>query len=381
MKLSEKAKISPSATGRINSLAKQKRSSGTHVYNFAAGEPILPNHKSILQGASEAIENQYFPYPPVAGIPELRKIVVEWINKHHNTSFELEGTLVTCGGKFALLLAFEALLNPGDEVLLPAPYWVSFPDMVKLGGGIAKPVLGGTDLKVRPQDLQKHLTEKTKALIFNNACNPTGVVYTRKEIEEILAFAKAADLIVISDEVYSDVVYDGKFISCGSFPEYRDRVIVIQSCSKNLGMTGWRVGFAFGPADVINAMTALQSQSITGTSLISQLAAVAGFENFPEVNTYVKDTLRKRRDLFVETFEQVFKLPMEKPDSALYIFTSLESLGAEGTDCVKYCERMLEERNVAIVPGLAFGMEGYVRFAFGEPESEIQNGLIALGKK
>jgi aspartate aminotransferase len=360
-------KITPSATVTINTLALQKKRAGERIFSFAAADPVLPNHEAITKAALKATEKRYVPYPPIAGIPELRKAAAEW------ASYPVENTLVTCGGKYALFAAIQTLLEPGDEVLIPAPYWVSYPEIVRIFSGVPKIV--PAQWKVTPQDLQKHVTKKTKILILNSACNPTGVLYSREEIEKILAFCKQENLTIISDEVYSKMVYEGSFASCGDFPEHRDRVIIIQSCSKNFGMTGWRVGFAFAPKQILDVMTALQGQSTTGTCLVSQWAAVGALEQADAVVEYVKSAMRTRRDLFVKTYNELFPLKIESPPSAIYAWAPIAE-----KDSVKFCERAMQEANVAIVPGIAFGVEGYIRFAFSGVEEEIVGGLNALRK-
>lgn len=359
--------ILPSPTVAINTLALQKKRAGEHIFNFAAGDPILPNHESIVKSALRITEKRYVPYPPIAGIPELRKAAADWV------SYPVEQALVTCGGKYALFAALQTLLEPDDEVLIPAPYWPSYPEIVRLFSGVPKIVPG--QWKITPQDLQAHLTEKTKILIFNNACNPTGVLYSREEVREILAFSKRAGLMVLSDEVYSGLVYEGEFASCGDFPEYRDLVVIIQSCSKNFGMTGWRVGFAFGPKPLIDVMTALQGQCTTGTCFVSQWAAFGALEQASAVIAYVKGAMQSRRDLFVQTYNQLFPEKLASPPSSIYIWAPIAE-----KDSVAFCKRALQEANVAIVPGIAFGAEGYVRFAYSEVEQDIVHGLTALRK-
>lgn len=269
-----------------------------------------------------------------------------------------------------------------EEVLIPAPYWVSYPDIVKMAGGTPKilQTCAENGWKMTAQDLLQHVSKNSKMLIFNNACNPTGALYPRQEISDILAIAKKFGLIVISDEVYSGLVYEEPgFISCGSFPEHRERVLIVQSCSKNFGMTGWRVGFVLGPESVIKRLAILHSQSTTGVSVISQWAAVGALENAEEVNSYVKEAIRKRRDLFLSTYHALFPIPIEKIKSALYAFVPLDSMGMQKTtDSIAFCEQLIVSDNIALVPGTAFGVEGHVRFAFSGSEEDIYQALHVL---
>jgi len=374
--------FTPSATVSINGMAMKKRAIGERIFNFAAGDPVLDNHPKIIQKAIEHAERRKCPYPPVEGIPELRSLAAQWVNASCQTNYQKENVLVTCGGKFALFALIYSLLQENDEVLIPVPYWVSYPDIVRMGGG--KPTIVNTSVtngwKVTAKDLDKHASERSKILIFNNACNPTGALYTKGEISEILSAAKRLGLIVISDEVYSGLVYDGhRYISCGSFPEYQDRVIIVQSCSKNFAMAGWRVGFVLGAESIIKRLSILQTQSTTGTSVSSQWAAVGALEHAEEVNCYVREKMKQRRDLFVRTYNSLFPIQIEAIPSALYAFVSLPSMGVLHTaDSAAFCEQMIASHNIAMVPGAAFGAEGYVRFAYSESEEEIVQGLRAL---
>ena len=381
MKISKKAEVAPSLTVTINTIAAQKRRKGEDVYNLSVGDPILPCHEKILQRAQQGMDTRQVNYPVVAGIHELRKLLVEWMNANHRSDYGIENTIVSCGGKFILYAASQALLEDGDEVLIPAPYWVSYPEIVKLFGGVPR-ILPANPLngwKITGGDIRKNANARTRIILINNACNPTGVLYTREELSDILAACKEKDIIVISDEVYSNVVYDNNvFVSAASFPEYRDRLIIVQSFSKNFGMTGWRIGYAFAPPDFITIINNLQGQCTTGTSLVSQWAAIGAMENAPEVIAYVRNALDKRRGVFLETYQKLFGQTLERPQSAMYVFVPISHFGAKDNDSVKFSEMVMDKANVAIVPGVAFGVEGYVRFSFTETEETIIKGLHKL---
>lgn len=373
--------LNPSATVSINGLAMKKRSNGERVFNLAAGDPVLDNHPKIIQRAVGHAEKGQCPYPPVEGLPELRSLTADWVNASCGTYYQKENVMATCGGKFALFSLIYSLLEEGEEVLIPAPYWVSYPDIVKIAGGKPNIVNAspGNGWKITAKDLHLHATVRSKILIFNNACNPTGVLYEREEISAILTAAKRLGLIVISDEVYSGLVYDGSYISCGSFPEHKERIIIVQSCSKNFAMAGWRVGFVLGSESIIRRLSVLQSQSTTGTSVSSQWAAVGALEHADEVNRYVRERMKQRRDLFVQTYNSIFPIPIESVPSALYAFVPLTSMGInDASDSAAFCEQIIAADNIAMVPGSAFGAEGYVRFAFSETEEEIVQALHAL---
>ena len=369
-----------SATVAINSMALLKKERGEKIYNFAAGDPILPSHPKVVETVARTIDTQYVLYPPVAGLTELRRMASDWMNQQYGCSYKEENTIVTTGGKFAIFSAMQILLKEGDEVLIPAPYWVSYPQITQIFKG--RPIILPTDAKnqwkLTPDTLKLFLTSRSKILILNNAANPTGTLYNQTELEALLKVASEAGLFVISDEVYSEIVYDHhRFYSCGALA--RDRILVIQSCSKNFAMTGWRIGFAFGPKDLIQAMTALQGQSTTGPSIVSQWAALTALENRAEMTHWIRNVMQKRRDLFMDTFNQLFNCNLEKPHSSLYAFIPL-TIFQGVTSSAEFCTDLITKANIACVPGIAFGSEGYLRFAFSEREEVLQEGLIALRK-
>lgn len=375
------SKFFPSATVTLHGLAMQKRKNGERVYNFAAGDPVLNNHPAIIETAIRETQKQRSPYPPIEGIPELRQLAAEWMNRSCQTQFSKENVLVTSGGKFGLFALLYTLLQQDDEVLIPAPYWVSYPSLVTMANGVAKilPTRPESDWKLTAPDLLQHVSKKIKILILNNACNPTGTIYTKQEISDLLDAAEQAGLTVISDEVYSGLVYGkASFVSCGDFPRHQDRVIIVQSCSKNFGMPGWRVGFVMGTESIIKRLAVLHGQSTNGTALMSQWAAVGALENAVEVNAYVKNAMRKRRDIFMDIYNSLFSEQIVMPESALYAFVPITSMMEGNLNSVAFCEEVLRRGNIAIIPGVAFGVEGYVRFAFSETEEEIFHGLHAL---
>lgn len=366
-----------SATVAINTMAVLKKELGEKVYNFAAGDPILPSHPKVLQAVASMLDSGMVLYPPVAGLTELRKEATKWMNAEYGCSYTMENTLVTAGGKFVIFAALQLKLQEGDEVLIPAPYWVSYPQMTRLfkATPVILPTTSGDEWKLKPETLKNHLTPRSRILILNNPGNPTGNLYTKEELAALLEVARQAGLFVISDEVYSGMVYDErKFESCGALSE---DVLVVQSCSKNFAMTGWRIGFAFGPEKLIQAMTALQGQSTTGPSTVSQWAALAAFKNHREINSLVRQTMQQRRDLFIDTFNSLFQCHLEKPPAALYAFIPL-SIFCRSMTSDAFCTELMTKHNIACVPGTAFGQEGYLRMAFSEKEDILREGLLAL---
>ena len=374
--------IEPSATIAMNSLALEKRARGERVFNLAAGEPMVDTDAAVVAAAEQAMRDGKTHYAPGTGLPELRTAVSSWMNRAYGTDFTSDETLVTCGGKFGVYAMIHSYIGAGDEVIILAPYWVSYTGVVKMYGGTPVIVAGAEEhaWKVTPEQIRNACSEKTKMLILNNAANPSGALYSKEELEAILAVAKEKNLLVIADEVYSGLVYEGEFHSAASFSEYRDRVVVIQSCSKHLAMTGWRLGFVFGKEALIASAKKLQAQTTTGTSTISQWAAVVAFDEADRIIPSVRDEMKERRDGFLALWKEHFGTDLLPAATALYQFIPLSACGVEETDSLAFCTRVLEEANVAMVPGVAFGVEGYVRCSFGELPEESEAAITALSQ-
>jgi aspartate/methionine/tyrosine aminotransferase len=367
----------------INTIAQAKKAQGERIYNLSAGEPMVETGRHFTEVLNWVIKNNHTHYPPVAGLPELRTQAAQWLNKTYQTAYTAENTLITCGGKFGIYLTLQALINPGDEVLIVAPYWVSYPTMVGLHQGVSKiiPTKEEDQWKVDPKDIQKACTPKTKLLIINNASNPTGVFYTKEELAKIVEVSRQNNLIILSDEVYSGMVYDdNKYTSLGSFTDYQESTIVIQSCSKNFAMTGWRVGIVYAPEALIKVLTKLQGQSITSTSIVSQYVALEAMKNADTIMPEIQTQMHERRDIFIDTFNQLFHAKLQKPAASFYAFIPLAALHSKTKSSVEFCKETLEKGNVATVPGQAFGQEGYVRFSFGAKPQELKDALHALAK-
>jgi aspartate aminotransferase len=383
MKLSSQITILPSATLAMNALAGEKKKKGEVVYNLTVGEPMIETSAIIIAAAKKALDEGKTLYTPAAGIPELREAVAIWMNQNFESNFKKENTVVTCGGKHALLMTLQSLLEVGDEVLILAPYWVSYPSMVELCGGrsIVIETEEKNNWKVNPAQIVDACSAKTKILILNNGGNPTGVLYSKEELENILKIAREKNLIVISDEVYSGLVYDKKqFVSVANFLEYRDCSVIIQSCSKHFAMTGWRVGFVFGPIELITLIETLQSQSTTGTSSISQWAALAAFQNANEIISQINRKMQSRRNAFLENFKKYFGVDLSIPDAGLYAFIPMKSFGVSETDSLAWCMKILEQANVVFVPGTPFGVDAYVRASFGGKVEDVEAGFQALSQ-
>ncbi|MBI2990303.1 MAG: aminotransferase class I/II-fold pyridoxal phosphate-dependent enzyme [Candidatus Magasanikbacteria bacterium] len=383
MRFAQRTHIQASATVTINGLALKKRAAGERVFNLSAGEPMVNTNSFVLEAARKAMEEGRTHYTPVPGISELRSVASVWMNRFYQSDFSQSQTLVSAGGKSAYHLAVQALVEPGDEVIMIAPYWVSYSSIVELYGGT--PIVVSTKesdhWKLSPEGLIKLCTGKTKLFVLNNASNPTGVLYTREELKALLQIAAERGIFVISDEVYGGLVYDDhEFVSVGSFREYKDKVAIIQSASKQFAMTGWRLGFAFGPEEFIKVLITLQGQDTTCASSISQYAALAAFQNADKIIPAVRGCMQERRNVFVQSFNELFPEPIDPPLSSLYCFIPIRAFGSSEINSVAFCERVLKEANVAMVPGMAFGTEAYVRCSFGEEAEELTAGLQALGE-
>ncbi|MFA6486005.1 MAG: aminotransferase class I/II-fold pyridoxal phosphate-dependent enzyme [Candidatus Magasanikbacteria bacterium] len=373
--------LKESSTLRINSIANQKKNNGEKVYNFSVGEPVIENHALIVEGVCNALKRNRTQYPPVAGINELLRLCADWMNTNYNCSYNSQETMVTCGGKYGIFLALQALLDVGDEVVIISPYWVSYPEMIKIFHGIPRvyTTKEESDWRVDAMELQKLINKKTKAIIINNASNPTGHIFSKQELVDILEMAHDQSIFVISDEVYSGLVYEyNQFISAGSFAEFKDKVIIIQSCSKNFGMTGWRVGMIFGPQEIVKCLAVIQSQSITNTSIVSQWAAITAIQNADTITGEVRKIVQGRRDVFVRVFNELFSEKIKAPQSSLYCFVSLKKMGVFGKNADEFSADLIEQANIALTSGGGFGDDNYVRFSFGISEAEIIDGLRVL---
>lgn len=371
---SKRIEIPSSATLSINALALQKKAKGERVYNLSAGEPMIDTPQVVKDAAITAVRNNKSHYTSPAGIATLREAASSWMNTQSHTDFLQTETFVTNGGKYALYALAQILLQQGDEALIIAPYWVSYKAMVQLAG--ATPVIVSTSYeqhwKVTPAQLEAARTPQTKVLFFNNGANPTGVLYTEEEVKAIVQWAQAHNIILISDEVYAALTYDGqKFYSAATYAKDKRSVIVVQSVSKAFAMTGWRVGFVFADEPIIKKLSTLQGQSTSNTTTVAQYAAIAALEHAQELSAVIRDELRQRRNVMLQQFEQIFDERPLTPKAGLYVFAPLGLLGCDHQDSVLFCETMLEEKSVAMVPGAAFGVEGFVRLSFGVKENEI----------
>ncbi len=384
--LSKKAmNISPSPTLAISAKAKQMKSEGIDVIGFGAGEPDFDTPDHIKEAAIKSIQEGFTKYTPAAGIPELKKVVSEKFKKENGLEYSPNQIVISNGAKHSLDNVFAALLDPGDEVIIPAPYWVSYPEMVKLNDGV--PVYIETDsttcFKVTREQLEKTLTPRTKALILNSPSNPTGQVYSREELEFIADFAVKNNVYVISDEVYEKIIYDQvEHISIASLsPEIKELTIVVNAVSKTYSMTGWRIGYAAAPAELAAAMGDIQSHLTSNPNSMAQMAALAAITGPQDDVEMMRKAFLERRDYMVNRVKEIPYLDCLTPPGSFYLFVEVgdtfgKSFRGKGIQNVDdFAEYLLTEYQVALVPGTAFGSPDCVRLSFATSMENIQEGL------
>lgn len=386
--ISEKAKkIKPSPTLAIDSKYKEMRANGEDAVGFGCGEPDFDTPQYIKDAAVRAMMEGKTKYTAAAGTPELRKAVADKFLRENGISYEPSQIVVSNGAKHSLMNAFLAILNAGDEVLIPSPYWVSYPEMVKLADGvpIAVKTTEENDFKATVKDFERALTNRTKAIILNSPSNPTGMVYTEKEIREIADFAVKNDLYVVSDEVYEHLIYEGEHVSIASFgEEIKKRTITINGASKTYAMTGWRIGYAAANSDIAKAMASIQSHGASNPNSIAQAAAVAALSSGLGEVIKMRDEFKKRRDFFVDAINETDGVSCLKPHGAFYIMMNIEGLLGKtfNNEIIKnaddFARLFLEAEKVAVVSGTGFDAPNYVRWSYAVDMENIKKGIERL---
>ena len=388
MYLSEKAKgIKASTTLAIDSKFKAMKAEGIDVVGFGAGEPDFDTPDYIKKAAIAAIENGQTKYTPAAGTMELRKAVAEKFLRENGLSYEPSQIIISNGAKHSLVNAFMAILNPGDEVIVPAPFWVSYTEMVKLADGVPVVVTATEEdnFKISVEALEKALTDKTRAVILNSPSNPTGMVYTEDELKAIDDFIVAHDLYVISDEIYEHLIYEGKHISIASFgEEIKARTIIINGVSKTYAMTGWRIGFAAAPQEIAKVMANVQSHASSNPNSIAQAATVAALSGGREEIETMRKAFCERRNYMVERINSINGVSCKKPQGAFYVLMNISALKGktlagkliESSD--DFAEVFLNEAKVAVVPCSGFGADDFVRWSYAVSMDTIKEGLDRL---
>ena len=369
-------KINPSSTLAITSKAKKLKAEGKDVVNFAAGEPDFDTPDFIKEAAIQAIKEGFTKYTPTTGIPELKKLICEKFKKENYLDYGPEQIVVSCGAKHSIFNALLVLVDKDNEVLIPCPYWVSYPEMVKLCEGKARFLKTSPEncFKITPQDLKRNINEKTKILILNSPSNPSGAVYSREELEGLASICIKNKVFVISDEIYEKIIFDGlKHTSIASLgKDIYDLTITINGLSKAYSMTGWRIGYLGGPPDIVQAISRLQDHSTSNPTSISQKAAVAALETDSDFSKKSCQEFQKRRDYFVSRLKEFKKLNYVLPGGAFYIFCGIAKTGM---DSFALASRLLDEEFVALIPGNSFGRDDYVRISFATSLAQIETGL------
>ncbi len=381
MQLSSRmSKIKPSATLAVNAKALELKAKGVKVISLSVGEPDFPTPKHICDAAIAAVNDGFTRYTAVPGMPELRKAVSKYFARNNGIEPPVESIIVTNGGKQALFNIFMAILNDGDEVLVPAPYWVSYPDMVLLAGGVpvAVPCAIERGFKLSVEDLQKKITPKTRALVLNFPSNPTGACLSQAELDAIMQWAMDNNVFVISDEIYDMLTYaaEGKASALSWWERYPEKVAIAHGTAKSFSMTGWRVGYSVTHPALTKALISLQGQSTANICSIAQKAALAALEGPLDCVLEMREAFIRRRDLIHSTLSSWPGVVCPKPEGAFYIFPDFSALYKEGrANSSQMCEFLLEKANVALVPGAAFGDDTCVRFSYAVSDDTLKEAL------
>ena len=372
-------RIKPSSTIAVTQKARELKAAGKDVIGLGAGEPDFDTPENIKKAAIEAINKGDTKYTAVDGTPALKQAIINKFKKENNLEYSTDEITVGTGGKQVIYNAFMATLNKGDEVIIPAPYWVSYPDMVLLAGGNPKIVKCNENdgFKLTPKNLKKAITKKTKWLILNSPSNPTGASYTRGEIEilsEVLI--KNKNIHILSDDIYEHITYDTfNFFTIAQISQLKNRTLTMNGVSKSYAMTGWRIGYAAGPKEIIKAISKIQSQSTSNPSSISQAAAVEALNGPQDFIQERSDVFKERRDFVVNSLNKIKGISCLKPNGAFYVFPNCKKLLGKKTKLkndTEFVKKLLEKANVAVVQGSAFGLDGYFRISYATSMEKLK---------
>ncbi|MDR4499082.1 MAG: pyridoxal phosphate-dependent aminotransferase [Candidatus Scalindua sp.] len=381
-------KIKPSATMSITSKVKQMISSGIDVIGFGAGEPDFDTPDYIKTAAIESLQNGFTKYTPTSGILELKEAICKKLLQENGVNYTPKQVIISCGAKHSIYNTILALCNPGDEVLVPSPYWVSYPEQITLAN--STPVFIHTDdskdFKISVEDLKRSITDKTKLLILNSPSNPTGSVYTKEELYEIADFAIQAGLYIISDEIYEKIVYDGTVhYSPASFGEkFAKNVITVNGLSKTFSMTGWRIGYMAGPEELVKATELIQDHSTSCPNSFSQKAAVVAIRGKDDITSKMVSEFDRRRRYIVERLNKIEGITCRLPKGAFYVFPNISGLygrkiaGETAKNSSEFVSIVLDKAKVAVVPGICFGSDSHVRLSYATSFENIEKGMDRL---
>ncbi len=384
LKLSKRVQqLSPSPTLAITAKAKALKQEGHDVIGLGAGEPDFNTPDHILQAAKDAMDAGHTKYTASGGIPELKKAIVRKLERDNQLSYQADQIIVTVGAKHALYNLFQVILDEGDEVIIPQPYWVSYIEQVKLAGGVPVVIEGEEkrQFKITPSQLENAITERTKAVLINSPSNPTGMLYTKEELYALGKVCVEKDILIVSDEIYEHLIYDDeKHVSIASLgPEFYERTVLINGVSKTYSMTGWRIGFAAGPAEIIKAMTDLSSHSTSNPTSIAQYAAIAALSGTHEPVEKMKEAFKNRRDYVIQRINSIPGFNCQKPSGAFYAFINIRealnnSNGKYNTPD-EWAAALLEKEMVAVVPGSGFGSNDHIRISYATSMEQLEEAL------
>lgn len=382
MKLAERlAQVAPSMTLAIDAKAKAMKAEGIDVCSFSAGEPDFDTPRHIVEAAKIALEQGKTRYGPAAGEPKLREAIAQKLQRDNGLCYGAENVVVTNGGKQSLFNLMLALIEPGDEVIIPAPYWVSYPDMVMMAEGkpVIVPTSAETGYRITPDQLRQAITPKTKLFVLNSPSNPTGMVYTPDDIRAIADVVTETGIWVVSDEIYEKILYDGaQHLSIGAVnPDIYERTIVSSGFAKTYAMTGWRVGFLAAPVPIAKAVAMIQGHSTSNVCTFAQYGAIAAYEGPQDCVHTMVAAFAERRRYILEAIHAMPGVTCPRPDGAFYVFPDISQAGLSSLD---FCAALLEEKQVATVPGIAFGADRCIRLSYATSLETIQRGMERLAE-
>lgn len=372
--------LSESQTIAMSKRSRELREKGLDVISLSLGEPDFNTPDFIKEAGKKAIDENYTHYPPISGYKDVKQAICDKFLRDNGLHYTVDQIVISTGAKQSIANVVLCTVNPGDEVLLPSPYWVSYHDIVKLAGGIpvSIPATIENDFKITAQQLEDHITDRSKLFIFSTPCNPSGSVYNKEELDSLAAvFAKHENIIAVSDEIYELINFKGANLSLASYPEIYDRVVTINGVSKGFAMTGWRCGYIGAPAWLAKACDKIQGQFTSATSGITQRAALAAVSAPPSEVEHMRDAFRKRRDLLYGLLSEINGLKVNMPDGAFYFFPDVSyfigsSYGDRKVESDSdLCMYLLEEAHVGMVPGTAFGAPGYMRLSYAASEEQL----------
>lgn len=388
--LSERVlKLVESETLAMARLGNELKEKGVNVINMSLGEPDFATPDFVKTAAKEAIDKNFSYYTPVPGYKDLQVAIAQKFKRDNNLDFNPSQIVVSTGAKQSIINVIMATINPGDEVILPVPYWVSYSEMIQLNEGVVVTLETDyqSDFKITPEQLAQAITPKTKMFLFSNPCNPTGTLYTEKELRALgEVFKQNKHVLIISDEIYEYITFGEKMFSIGSIPELKDRVVTVNGLSKGFAMTGWRLGYLGAPEEIAKACIKIQGQYTSGASSISQRAALEAVKADPAVVKSMQQAFRNRRDLLISLMKEVPHIKVNNPGGAFYLFPEVSYYFGKkfGDQTIKdakdLCMYLLNQGHVALTPGGAFGAPNYIRLSYATSEEVIREAVLRISK-